>query len=75
MKGAVYGDCSELTTSQLLDELIECELLDGTRPHRQLMHSVVRACSSLCSHGLLESEYTDDTDAPGRTTVSWKAVK
>jgi hypothetical protein len=72
-KGRRVYKAGPLDTKELLAELVSRGVLDDeTRPHKHLMATVVRACWSLESRGLLSGAYVVDAD-DGRTTIEWSA--
>ncbi len=62
-----------MDTSEILEELIAHDALDDARPRKQLMATVVRACTSLIGRGLVEGHYVADANNPGRQTLTWRA--
>ena len=69
-----FKGCGALDTAELLEELLEHGHLGSARPRKQLMGTVVRACSSLQRRGLLTGVYRHDVNNPGRYTVEWSAT-
>ena len=70
----VFKGGGALDTGELLEELLEHGHLESARPRKQLMATVVRACSSLQRRGLVAGVYRHDVNNPGRYTVEWSAV-
>lgn len=68
-----YSSSNKLTTAEILDELIEYGMLDGSRPRKQLMATVLRACDSLCRRELVEGVYGRDVERGPAITVTWSA--
>lgn len=72
-KPCFYSCGGTLTTSELRDELVECRMLDESRPRKQLMAMVLRACRSLLDRDLVEGVYDRNWDHGPSTTISWTA--
>ncbi len=64
--------CGEFVTSELLEELIEADVLDGGRPQKHLMATVVRACRGLVDRDLLAGVRTFDAKYPWANTITWR---
>jgi hypothetical protein len=71
---SVYRGGGELTTAELLEELIAREMVNENAPRRQQMFTVRRACDSLLSRGLIEGTYTHAEPFMWARTISWKAA-
>lgn len=76
IKHTIYsgGKGSELTTRELLEELVEAGLLPEGRDRKQAMFTVRRACMSLLRRDLLTGRYAWDCDNVGRRIATWKTA-
>jgi hypothetical protein len=72
-QGQVYTSGTELTTSELLDEMQVRELVK-TQNRKEALFTIRRACDSLCRRGLIKGTYTRDCDRWGCITVAWDAL-
>jgi len=70
-KPLLYNRSDTLTTAELLAELIEHNILDDSRPRKQLMATVLRACASLQRRQLLGGVYGRNYDHGPAITVEW----
>jgi hypothetical protein len=74
IKKQSFSGSGSLTTSELLEELIACEIKTSDSPRKIAMFSVRRACLSLVERGLIEGVYTIDCDYPWAKTIAWSIV-
>ena len=68
-RGLCYANATVLTTSELLAELEERELLNRNTARKIRLFTVRRACTSLLNRGLVQGNYVF-TDVSARE-LSW----
>lgn len=73
-RGLVYGSGGPLTTSELVEELIEAGLLADDIPQEQATFTVRRSCYGLVQRGLLKGAPSSHGEHAWIKTITWRAA-
>lgn len=75
LNGSVKPQCfssgGELTTGELVEELVAHGILRDSMPHKQQLSTVRRACDSLVRRGLVAGRYAIHLDYPWAYEITW----